>query len=128
MGLYNPHYNVWFSMAGHTSRKSSCPGTPNPTTGFHDSQAWFHCGEEVFRVYAEGRIDGETITDQDTLMFYVPCGKTYVSFRIDNVITNPCPSHKSGNQLPPNSDAFDFCGLETVEMKGTKVLTLGAGR
>ena len=116
MGLYYIRENQWFSIDDQSSRKSACPGDPNPTIGFHSFLAWLQCGTEVFRVFAKGKGDGATITDQDTLMFYVPIGKEYVQFLNDKVATDKCPFVVSGNQVPPSNDAFDHCVNEGVEI------------
>ena len=91
--------------------KEPCPGNPTVTYGFHSSSSWYWCGGEVFQVFAKGKANGATITDQDTLAFFYPCGYKFVSFQANQMLLSSCI-----NSCPPSSAHFDRCTAETVEI------------
>ena len=73
--------------------------------------SWSWCGGEVFQVFAKGKANGATITDQDTLAFFYPCGYKFVSFQANQMLLSVCI-----NSCPPSSAHFDRCTAETVEI------------
>ena len=116
VALYYPRESNWFSVFTGRGQKSPCPGTFNEQHGFVRFEKWFECGGEVFQVFAKGKGYGETITDQDTLSFYYPLGRTYVKFLIDQVVASQCMLEKSDNKRPPSNEAFDRCLSDSVEI------------
>ena len=111
VGLYYPREGRWFSIYNGIGHKEPCPGNPTATYGFHSRSSWSCCGGEVFQVFAKGKGHGAIITDQDTLAFYYPCGRKFVSFQARQVLLSSCI-----NSCPPSSAHFDRCIAETVEI------------
>ena len=115
VGLYY-RSNTWFSMTGSRGQRSYCPGTINPRYGFNNCGKWYSCGGEVFQVYAKGKGIGATITDQDTIALYYPCGNTYVQFLSYGQYGSTCLLNKSALSRPPRDAAFDQCKGDSVEI------------
>ena len=117
VGLYIPRVLQWFSLFQNYGHKGSCPGIPSLHTGFQSAAFWQKCAAEVFQIYAKGKPNGAIITDQDTLMFYVPFAHTFVQFRRDKILTSDCLLLLSRQRRPPINEAVDLCPLETVKTK-----------
>ena len=66
--------------------------------------SWFHCGAEVFRIFAVGKPSGTPINDGDTVVFYFPVFQSFVNFQPNVVTSDKCIR---GN--PANPDASDGC-------------------
>ena len=116
VGLFYPRENVWFSMWGNFGHKLPCPGPPNTQFGFASRTNWGKCAGEALQIFAKGKRLGQTITDQDTIAFHYPHGRTYVQILPDRVGVSSCLIDKSGGRLPPSNDAFDQCKFSSVEI------------
>ena len=109
VAIYFPRARKWFSMyrnRGHL--QSQCPGLPNRIYGFHRADSWIYCGAEVFRIYAEGKKNGQIIQDQDTIILYYPVGKQYLKLGAGIPILQSCPGIH-----PP----YDKCPGEVFEIR-----------
>lgn len=111
VGLYYPAESTWFSMYYGYGHKNSCPGTPTYDYGFSYSYQWQYCGGEVFRVFAEGRNDGDYIYDQDTIAFYYVYGGYFVGFQPYWPTPSGCMYY-----CPPYYYEFDWCYYDSVEL------------
>ena len=112
VAFYFPTARKWFSMyrnLGHL--QSQCPGLPNRIYGFHREDSWEYCGSEVFRIHAEGKLDRQTIEDQDAITLYFPDGGQYLGLDTAIPSCSGCPG-----TYPPNPTAYDTCVGEAFEI------------
>ena len=95
--------NSWMGCS-HNNRcdKRSCSGTTSQGRDFSK------CEGEIFRIYARGRTDGQTIYNGDVVMLYYISGGKYVSIQGknegDDTSLNFCPG-----QTPPTYLSYGIC-------------------
>ena len=106
---YSHGINEWMGCP-HDNHcdKRDCPGTI--------SQARiFRCTGEIFRIYARGRANGETIYNGDLVMLYFIRGGRYVSIQgqdeEDDTSLNFCPG-----EAPPAYFSYGICSKNTFRV------------
>ena len=105
VAFYFPTARKWFSMYTHKGHlQIQCPGLPTKEYGFHREDSWEYCGAEIFRIHAEGKLDRQTIEDQDVITLYFPDGEQCVGLDTAIPSSNSCPG-----TYPPNPTAYDTC-------------------
>ena len=98
------------SCAESKCEKATCPGTPNPATGFSSSKKWNDCYGVVFRIYARNKINGRHINSDDDVALFYQHSSQWVSQGYDvNTV-------KSSNSFPPPDSKFDACEKETFRL------------
>ena len=113
VALYLPRARKWFSMYTNKGRlQRQCPGLPNKIYGFHRKDYWQHCGSEVFRIYAEGKRNGQIIKDEDTITLYHPAGRQYLKLGAGTPTLHSCP----GKCPPTNPNTYDVCVGEVFDI------------
>ena len=101
--------NEWIGCP-HNNRcdKRDCPGTISQARAFR-------CLGEIFRIYARGRANGETIYNGDLVMLYYVQGGKYVSIQgqeeKDNTSLDFCPG-----KAPPAYLSYGICSKNTFRV------------
>ena len=70
---------TWLNCKKSICVKGTCPGNPNPYTGFSDSQKWIDCFGEVFRIYARNKVNGIPVNSDDVVALFYQQGSKWVS-------------------------------------------------
>ena len=102
---YLHEHNSWMSCsANNHCNKRTCPGTTAQGSDFRNSRCW----GEIFRIYARGRTNEQTIYNGDVVMlYYGPAGK-YVTIEgqnyADDTSLNFCPG-----VTPPAYLSYGIC-------------------
>ena len=113
VGLYYRLHSKWLGCVGdmHYCYKRSCPGNPSAQYGFQDSERWYRCYGEVFKIYARGKGIGDVIQNHDQItLFHVQQGR-WLSYWMDELVhTGPCP----GTVRPHQN--YDRCFGEVFEV------------
>ena len=100
---YLVEHNSWMGCpASNRCDKRPCPGTSLQGKDFN------RCGGEIFRIYARGRTDGQTIYNGDVVMLYYIYTGRYVSIQGqnegDDTSLNFCPG-----VTPPAYLSYGIC-------------------
>ena len=112
VGLYlTRESGKWFDCSQNACRKSSCPGIASYEYGFDTREKWYRCYGSVFKIYAQGKQLGETITDQDDIMLFYLQGLNWLCTHGAN---NHCTS--PGTIRPPPYSRFDLCWGEVYKI------------
>ena len=113
VGLHYPRERGrWFSMDGEIGHKDPCPGTPNNTNGFEDTEKWYQCCDEVFKIYTRGKSIGETIDESDDIMIYYLHSSAWVGHVEAAPDCRTCP----GDDRPPPPEKYDTCWGEVFKL------------
>jgi len=80
--------------------------------GFQNSEKWFRCFGEVFKIYARGKSLGSAITAHDTVMLFYIQDQKWVGLDTTYVGHRTCP----GTARPPPSDKYERCWGEAMEV------------
>ena len=72
------HYRWMGCLSNTYCTKETCTGLVSVSDNFH------RCVSEIFRIYARGRTNGETIYNGDVVMLYYPPNGRYVSIQGKN--------------------------------------------
>ena len=113
VGIYYPcEPGKWMGCGGSNCAKSTCPGTPTTAYGFHNSENWFRCYGEAFKIYARGKSLGSAITAQDAVMLFYIQDQKWVGLDTTYVGHRTCP----GTVRPPPSDKYDQCWGDVIEI------------
>ena len=51
IGIYYPTGGSWLGCSEPDCVKASCPGSPSTAYGFQDTERWYRCYGEVFKIY-----------------------------------------------------------------------------
>ena len=97
--------NSWMGCAAHhRCDKNTCPGTTAQGSNFR----YARCYGEIFRIYARGRINGQTIYNGDVVMLYYVRDGRYVAIQGENpgddTSLNFCPG-----EVPPAYLSYAIC-------------------
>ena len=113
VGIYYPYESgKWFGCGDGICGKATCPGTPDSNTGFSDSDDWYDCWGEVFKIYARGKQLGATIVSHDHIMLFHVFSEDWVGLITDKADLRTCP----GSIRPPLPDKYDQCWGEVFEI------------
>ena len=98
---YIPEHNIWMGCPlNNRCDKRPCPGTNIEARNFN------RCGGEMFRIYARGKANGQTIYNGDVVMLYI--GGKYVSIQGqnegDDTSLDFCPG-----EVPPAYLSYGIC-------------------
>ena len=78
---YLREHNTWLGCPSNKKcNKRTCPGTTSQGGNIAINRYW----GEMFRIYARGRTNGETIYNGDVVMLYYPPNGRYVSIQGKN--------------------------------------------
>ena len=104
--LRYPHeHNTWMGCPSNTNCvKRSCPGTTSEGGNFANNR----CSGEIFRIYARGRTNGQTIYNGDMVMLYHPNNGRYVSIQGENSQDDTSLSFCPG-MVPPAYLSYGIC-------------------
>ena len=94
--------------------RATCPGTPNPQTGFQDEFRWIRCPGEVFKIYAGGKPVGAPIGEFDRVILYYARDDNYIGMPFGILQHYTCPGHW-GRPIPHNN-AYEHCSREVFEI------------
>ena len=102
---YLREHNSWMGCPFNSRcDKRTCPGTTAQGKDFSNSRCW----GEIFRIYARGRTNGQTIYNGDVVMLYYVREGRYVSIQGqndgDDTSLNFCPG-----QAPPAYLSYGIC-------------------
>ena len=76
---YLHEHNAWMTCSSSTNcRKTTCPSTTSQGGNFN------RCYEEIFRLYARGKANGQILYSGDVVMLYYEHGGRYVSIQGEN--------------------------------------------
>ena len=106
VGLYMPRRSQWFSLATGTGHLAPCPGTPTSLYGFANSDNWYLCWGEVFKIYAREKDIGDIVQDHDDITLYYIQRQLWVGLAEGN---NPDLDRCPGSTRPPPSERYDAC-------------------
>jgi len=113
VGIYYPHEpGKWMGCGGSNCVKSTCPGTPTTAYGFHNSENWFRCYGEVFKIYARGKSLGSAITAHDIVMLFYIQAQNWITISTSYVGHHTCP----GTVRPPPSNKYEQCFGAVMEI------------
>ena len=113
VGIYYPHQSGhWLGCSVNPCGLDSCPGQPTTLYGFQNTESWFVCWGEVFKIYARGKNLGAQINAHDDVMLYYLQGQTWVGLSIHQVHHDPCP----GTVRPPPNERYEICWGENFEI------------
>ena len=116
VGLYYPNLpGKWFGCPGigRGCVKTICPGHPTIAHGFAAQDNWYRCWGEVFRIYTNGKRNGDVINSGDDIMFYYIQEGNWIS---QPVTGNVAKFHCPGIVRPPPLSRFDVCPSETFKV------------
>ena len=104
--------NTWMSCAkNNRCDKRTCSGTTTQGTDFKNDRCW----GEMFRIYARGKTNGQTIYNGDVVMLYYEHDGKYVSIQgeIDGSDTslNFCPA-----VVPPPYLSYGICSKNSFRI------------
>ena len=113
VGLYlTRESGKWIDCNQTTCIKSNCPGIANYEYGFDTREKWYRCYGSVFKIYAQGKQLGETITDQDDIMLFYLQGLNWICTLCHTNHHATCP----GTTRPPPYSKFDACWGEVYKI------------
>ena len=100
---YLHEHNSWMGCPNDNRYdKRTCPGTTAQGSNFS------RCGEEIFKIYARGRTDGQIIYNGDVVMLYYVHDGKYVTIEGQNIgddtSLNFCPG-----VTPPAYLSYGIC-------------------
>lgn len=105
---YSREKDNWLSCWRKECGKSKCPGKPTSAYGFSNSEKWFLCAGEVFKIYSEGKKEGAVINDGDLIMLYYLHERLWMSQGDGVTKKKSCP----GTSRPPPFSKYDGCSNE----------------
>ena len=100
---YIDEHNTWMGCPfNNRCDKRTCPGTNIQASNFTT------CHGEIFRIYARGKTNGQTIYNGDVVMLYYDIGGKYVSIQGqnegDDTSLDFCPG-----EVPPAYLSYGVC-------------------
>ena len=98
-------HNTWIGCPNNRyCALATCPGTTAQAGNFANSRCW----GEIFRIYARGKTNGQTIYNGDLVMLYYVRGGKYISIQgenyADDTSLNFCPG-----VAPPTYLSYAIC-------------------
>ncbi len=106
VGLHYPRQRGnWLGCAGSHCVKATCPGHPTTAYGFANTDRFFQCYGEVFRIYARGKGSGAIINS----LYLQGVAQGYDQ---DTVKVCPC----LGTARPLAHSVYDGCAFETFRV------------
>ena len=102
---YIHEHNAWISCASNRlCTTATCSGTTAQAGIFANSRCW----EEIFKIYARGKTNGQIIYNGDLVMLYYPRRGRYISIQgeylEDDTSLNFCPGI-----APPTYLSYAIC-------------------
>ena len=80
---------------------------PTIQYGFSTSDKWTNCWGEVFKIYADGKVNGAVINSGDDIMLYYVHGNDWMALGTSgSTFKSTCPK----TSFPPNHSKYDECG------------------
>ena len=109
---YLREHNSWMGCpSNNRCSKKTCPGTTAQGGDFKNNRCW----GEIFRIYARGRANGQTIYNGDVVMLYYVRDGRYVSiqgqYEGDDTSLNFCPG-----VAPPAYLSYGICSKNTFRI------------
>ena len=113
VGIYHPSTRDWIGCNGTYCTRNACPGTPTSVYGFSSRDKWFQCFGSVFRIYVNGKRNGQSIASNDDILIYYLQGNSYL-YMYGSCIRkgSTCP----GYSRPPSQTRYDQCSTTVFKI------------
>ena len=112
VAIYYLKEKKWMKCSGTYCTKDTCPGNPSQGNGMEDYEKWIGCSESVFKIYANGKSNGDNVRRGDDISLYHLKDMKWLSAETSYIQKNTC----LGTSRPPSSHSYDTCYKEVFEL------------